>query len=425
MAEKKIAFYAICETYSSLLNHGAVADVTLPMSFKKKYHVEVSEEGERVVLQEMKGMVMRYMSENAVIDDLVAYSHLLPDEYKAFKLDHEKAKKIMKYWKAITPNFPHKIKPILQKDTSGYTFHRLDFNMVKMETPTFDYLLEALDTNQEAFLAYIGALFDPGKTQQQYLWLSGGGGDGKGSLFRLLHRIFNHSYVSITTENRHIDKYWQSSLIGKRLAVCGDTKNLDFINSSIFMQVSGGDHVTVRPMYARAYTAELNTMFIFGANADPAITTEDSSQRRAIICKVQRGGDGVFIDGYEEKLWEERAGIVYRCMEAWRKVRHLIRIPVDEESLQNLGEDTEEMHQQLVDRYFEVGEGLSIPSSTVITILKEGEKRPPTNIEMGAWKRFLVRAHGIKFGRDRAEGRQTKMYLGLGEKDVTDSEDRF
>jgi ribosomal protein S6E (S10) len=419
---KKISFQRVMEVIADQMNNGAAGNIVFgENTFPHKFHVEISDEGEKIILEELDNKVMKYVSENRVIDAVLKYIDAYPRQtHKNYKIDHDKAKKIFKFWRAITKPFPEVIHPILQKDTPGYTFHRLDFNMEERPTEIFDYLVDGLDTNKEAFLAYLGSLFDPRKTLQQYLWISGNGGDGKGAIFRLLARIFAQSYVSVTTEARHIDKHWQSKLVGKRLAVCGDTKNLEFINSSIFMQVTGGDHVTVRPMYKAEYTTHLNTMFIFGANADPAITTEDSGKRRAIICRLDRGEYQHF-DNFEERIWEERGGILFKCWEAWKKVRDKPRIPVDEESLQRLGEDTEEYWQYLLERYFEVGRNLEVSSVDVQKCLNL-ERKNLTNQEKGAWKRWLKRVHGIGSVQRKEGGRNIKVYVGMCERGKNESD---
>ena len=417
--ENKIPFYQVTENFMAVLNQATTGNSPLAKvifgnhNFPHKFHVESSEEGIKIFIEELSDGVVRYVPEERVVDSLSAFITNLPaDKFKAYKMDWDKARKVIRSWKAAKPDFPHEIKPILQKDTSGYTFHRLDFNMEEMETPTFDYLVEAIQTNGEAFMAYIGAMFDPIKTPQQYLWLSGSGGDGKGAIFRMLKKIFNRSYVSISTENRDVDKYWQSSLVGKRIAICGDTKNLDFINRSIFMQVSGGDPVSIRKMQKEAYTVELNCMFVFGANADPNISTEDSGKRRAIICHLDRDKYR-FIKNLEEKLWLERSGIVQKCWDAWKKVRSKPMIPVDKESLAELGASTEEFQQQIFDRYLVADEGAAISSSDLITLLKENERSMFSNQDYGTWKRWLHRTYGVQCKRVRIDGGQKRLFSGI------------
>jgi hypothetical protein len=399
-------------------------EVVLNDEFPTRYHVEMSQEGQRSILREYRHHVCRYVDMDMLAAELATFAGnlALTTGVDGYWCDYDKAKKAAAYWKATTRPHSFRIAPVLQRSTPGYTFHRLDFDMDESDTPTFDYLIDSLDTNQKAFIGYLGALFDPTVTLQQYLWITGSGGDGKGALFRLLARIFDQSYTSIATDYRFIDKFWASGLIGKRVAVSADTTNTAFINTSTFKSLTGGDHVSVRKMRREEFTVKLNAMFIFGANMDPALTTEDSGLRRAIICRMDKDKYR-YIENFEQKLWDERAGIVFKCTEQWKKFKEKsLHIPVDEESHRNLGTATEEMHQQLVDEYFVTGEGLSITASELIRELKE-EKRPLSNNELGEWKRFLERVHGVKSKR-RMFGNVKKMvYEGIGLKDRAPGED--
>lgn len=424
--EKKVPFQSVLRTYNSLISGGTLGGTIFPERiFPFEFYAEESNEGERRLLRNLGDGVMTYVSETMLVNALLFFSSKLPEkEFKSYLLDADKAKKVAKYWLGSQSPFKQNIYPVLQKSTAGYCFHRLDFNKQKEDTEIFDYLCGSLDSNKEAFLAYLGALFDPNAKLQQFLWLSGTGGNGKGALLRLIARIFAQSYVSVTTENRHIDKYWQSSLVGKRVAVCGDTKNLDFVNSSIFMQVTGGDYVTVRPMYEKAYTTKLDTMFIFAANADPRTTSEDSAQRRAIICTLDKGKYQHF-DDFEERLWSERAGIVYKCVEAWNSIKHKKNIPVDTKKLEDLADQNEEEWEYLTNRYFEVDPQAEIDASLVMTILREGEKKQLSSNQMADWKRYLKRIHGVtnvRKYRDSNRLSKHRVYVGLRERKPSDTQ---
>jgi hypothetical protein len=412
----------------SAINRDPIATLLFrQQSFPNKYHIEQDDEGHRSIMLESGNGIMRYVSDDKLRSDIVSWTFGLGEEsFGSYWCDSKKAAEVVSYWKDRTPVFPHKIHPVLQKDTPGYTFHRLDFNAQDVPTPTFDYLVDTLDTNKEAFVGFIGALFDASTTLQQYLWITGSGGDGKGALFRLLARIFQQSYTSVSTDTRHVDKYWASCLMGKRVAVAADTTNPGFINTSTFKSVTGGDTTTIRKMRREEFSVRLNAMFLFGANMDPALTTEQSGLRRAIICRMDKDRYQ-HIDGFEDRLWAERAGIVFRCRSRWMEFKkNGLTIPVDEESHRDLGAATEEMHQQLVDQYFELGPDLTVSASEVITILKEGEKRPPNNHELGEWKRYLDRVHGVRMGFLRQNGSRVRCYRGMGVRSAEPSkDDRF
>jgi hypothetical protein len=415
--EKKLSFKDFCLTLMIGVDHLPSSTMYFrEREFPDKYHIELSPEGVATLIRELPRGVMEYVSEERFISAVVKFCDSIEDTHPAHWCDHDKAKRFVAYWKDMTSPFPQKIHPVLQYSTPGYTWHRLDFDMKEEETPTFDYLVETLDTNKHAFMGFIGALFDSAVTLQQYLWITGDGGDGKGALFRLLSKIFGDSYTSIDTDLKNVDKYWASALLGKRVGVAGDITNLDFINSSTFKGVTGGDHVSIRRMHRESYTVHLNTMFILGANADPFITSEGSGLRRAIICRMDKNKYR-YIENFEGRLWDERAGIVFRCVMRWRefKKENPYKIPVDEARHLDLASSTEERHQYYVDEYFQIASGLEISASRVIAALNE-EKRPLNNQAMGAWKRFLERVHGVECRTTREKGVSgtKKRYFGMG-----------
>lgn len=414
--EKKPSFQAIMEGIVDHINGGATGEVIFGKHYPWKtiYHVEVSPEGERQVLVELPGNVLRYVTQTMVMSEIYRFTDRLPRiAYRHYKMDSAKVKKIFEYWLMTKTPLTEKIHPVLQKDTPGYCFHRFDFNMEDRSTEIFDYIMDGLGHNREAVLAFIGSMFDPHQTLQQYCWITGPGGDGKGSLFRVLKRLFDEAYVGITTEKNQLDKYWASSLLGKRLAVCGDTRNLDFINEPIFMQITGGDAVSVRAMRKSAYSAHLPCLFLLGANAYPNIGSGGAAARRAIIANFSRKAeDKVHFENFEARLWDERAGILYKCWAEWKKVRHLQRIPVDMAQLQERASATEEDFQVLFDTYFVLNDRGYCTAMEVKQALDK-EKFVVSNVKVAAWKRWLEINYGVTAVRMQLSGVTCRVYKGM------------
>ena len=415
--EKRPSQQAIMEILVDHMNGGASGEAVFGRRYpwKTLYHVEVSPEGTRQVLLELPGKVLRYVNADMVSSEIYKFTHRLPRTvYKHYKVDMQKVRKIYDYWLMTKDPLKDPIHPVLQKDTPGYCFHRFDFNMEDKPTEIFDYIMGGIGHNREAVLAFIGSMFDSKSTLQQYCWLIGPGGDGKGSLFRILKQLFADAYVGITTEKNQLDKYWASSLLGKRLAVCGDTRNLDFINESIFMAITGGDAVAVRSMRKSAYSAHLPCLFMLGANAYPNINSGGASFRRAIIATFTRKEeDKVWFENFEARLWEERAGILFKCWAEWKKMRHLHRIPVDTARLMDHAADTEEDFQVLFDSYFDLRTDGFCTAMEVKQSLDK-EKFPMSSVRIGAWKRWLTTKFGIK-AKDQVvvDGQRTRVYPGM------------
>lgn len=132
-----------------------------------------------------------------VVNTLLVY---IEDNFKGARqycLTVKQAKEAVAYWVSVTPSLPAIPKIVAEKDFAGLCFHRLPFNFEreKKPTPIFDEFFSRC-TNAKAIKAWIGSLLYDNASRQQYVWLHGEGGDGKGSLTRFLQAILGPSYAS-------------------------------------------------------------------------------------------------------------------------------------------------------------------------------------------------------------------------------------
>lgn len=204
---------------------------------------------------------------------------------------------------------------IAQLNSEGLAFNRLGFEPQSIETPLFDEILSRC-TNADALKAFIWSIFEPSANKQQYLWLYGEGGNGKSTLAGFLEKIMGDAYCSERATGAANNKHYTASFVGKRLAVYSDTNSLGFVRSELFKELSGNDVIKVERKYESPFTIRLDVKFLFLSNSLPQISSQKSDQRRAIICELGPiAGD---IDPmYEEKLWSERAGILFKCREQY------------------------------------------------------------------------------------------------------------
>lgn len=197
----------------------------------------------------------------------------------------------------------------------GRAFVRLPWDPTPGPTPTWDGFLSRM-TNVDAFVAYVGSLYVECSDRQQYLWLYGEGNDGKGSLFRFLHRCFGASFGNEYVPERNDSRFWTSGLLHKRVVVFPDCNNYGFVTTGLFKSLTGGDPVRIERKNEQPFTTELDAKFIFGSNDKPRISGEKSDTRRLIYCELD-SWRGDYDPSFERRLWEEGGHFIAKCLEAY------------------------------------------------------------------------------------------------------------
>lgn len=251
------------------------------------------------------------------------------------------------------------IAPVRFKSEHGLTWRKLDFDPELdpgAMTPTWDAFASRIisEGSREALVSFVGSLFDPNVTLQQYCWLVGEGRDGKGSLFRFLGKLFGNAATAFQTDVKNVDRYWSATFLGKRLGIASDVRNPDIIHNADFLQVTGGDAVSMRQMRKVATMEKLHCQLMIGSNIKPNVTWEKAIRRRAIYIEFDEQ-PAAEIQDFEKRLWSERAAYIGKCMMAWDQYRHLERIPVDQKIFDDLAEENTSDWQNIAEDYLEFG----------------------------------------------------------------------
>lgn len=359
---------------------------------------------------------MRYTTKDAVVRELLTYLTNLPEDFGWYKFDKDKTAQAIDFWmmrKEAT--FADDIKPVLQKSSAGYCFHRLDFDMEPGDTPLFDdFLAHFEDEGADAFMAFVGMLFDATAPRQQYLWMYGPGGDGKGTFLALLKKIFGRSYVAAVA-GRHLaqDKFFTSRFIDARLGVFPDCHDPRFVQSEIFMMLTGGDAVPIEKKGKDVITMEIPTFFVVSSNDAPALTGSPAHRRRAVVCKLRERttmcGD---VLSYPDRLWEERAAILWKCWEAWHRHRKAHgRVQMCEETLRAVIDDSESYYEELCTKYFVIKPDIAGNTTLgkVADVLRSEERF--NDIQIGQFKKYLQRK-GVRVARMN-DAKRKWYYHGL------------
>lgn len=401
--------------YAGLINRTASSLAVFDgRTFPHEFVVAQPDRGKYQVAEILPGKVVRWVPIEAVVKAITEFAADLPaKDFPFHVIDAGRAERAANHWMMQSPIFTDTIHPVLQKSQEGYCYHRLDFDAKDIPTPLFDGFLAHMRTNREAFLAWNGSLFDMKALRQTYLWLYGEGGDGKGVWCRFQRRLLAEAFVALNSETKHINQFFTARLVGKRLGIFQDCHSPAFVQSEMFMLLSGGDPVYVEEKGKMGYTTELLTMFMFSSNDLPDITGRKAHRRRAIICEMtpRTTYDGSKAD-YEDRFWAEREGILFKLLAAWKamKSKHG-EILADQEVVNEVVETSEEVMEHVFRDFFhhrdDAKEGMR--PDEVIGILRV-RARMNQSWEHRRFKEFLKRK-GIEIKRENANA--PRVYRGL------------
>lgn len=214
------------------------------------------------------------------------------------------------------------ITPVAQKSDKGLCWHRLPWDLPKTPgpSPTFDEMLSRMD-HPELVMAWVGSLLDAKADREQYLWIHGEGLDGKSRFANFLHRVMGPAARAENVPTTQERRFWASGLRGKRLVVFGDCDNGKFAGDGFFKRLTGDDPVRIEEKGVNAMDARLVAKFLFHGNVRPKIGTSRADLRRALIVEMRPVQGAVCATRtYDEKLWDEGAHFLARCIAEYRRV---------------------------------------------------------------------------------------------------------
>ncbi len=231
-------------------------------------------------------LVYEIKDQEVLFSDKVAVLNMLGESIKEHFINdidlHMTAKQYsdaVDYWKMKTPTMaPPRM--VSWRGEDCLSMRKLPFQIGLGDTPLFDELMGRI-TNSNALMAFIGSLIYEESNLQQYVWLHGRGGDGKGALCRVLAKALDHLYSSQVVPIAG-DKFWTYFIRDKRLVVFEDCNNTSWITSGLFKNLTGGGKVSVTQKYGGTWNEDLSAKYIFCSNEKPDLSSEEADQRRII-----------------------------------------------------------------------------------------------------------------------------------------------
>lgn len=205
-----------------------------------------------------------------------------------------------------------------------------DWTGKSSETPIFDKYISTLSNNDEAvknlLLEYMGAVLSNvhGYRTKKFMLLVGEHDTGKSQIKALLEKLLGkNNYMSIDLSDL-TQRFSSSSLYGKRLSGCSDMSFVTIQNTKVLKQITGGDSVMAEFKGENLFEFVYNGFLLMCANKAPKLganQTDKATYERIILVKC----DNVIQKDKQdkkllEKMYEERDGIIYKAITAFKKV---------------------------------------------------------------------------------------------------------
>jgi hypothetical protein len=279
----------------------------------------------RKVLKEVDG-VLYDSGLDAVKTAIMAYVRELHLSGKPnYSWTYAQAKQAAEQWLgSATPIKPEEVAWVRWQGETGLTYSRLPWEM-RAQTelpPTWAALVGRMAKNPDCFVQYIGSLFFRDSYSQQYLWIRGPGGDGKGAISRWLYKVLGRSYWA-SNAPKSTDRFWLSDLREKRLWVIPDYQMCGFETDPAFMQLTGGDPMAseAKNQVARLDVPEVRLIIM--SQHRPQISQQRAHRRRIVYVEFAEGMElDMPSDQYERweaALWAEGGHFLAYCMQQYRE----------------------------------------------------------------------------------------------------------
>jgi len=309
------------------------------------------------------------------------------------------------------------ISPILFKNEPGLCWSRLDVDIEKGPTPVFNELFGRMATNQDAIKAWIWSIFEPRSELQDYVWIFGEGNDGKGRLNNWLRYVVGKTY-SAQTVPKGETRFFAGDLVGKRLAAYADCNEYNFVTTSLFKSLTGGDPQKTERKGQDAFTIMLHCKHIFFSNKGPGISSSKHDTRRAIVTNIETVPDDKVMPTheYDKMLAAETPAFLYECRRIYNKLcPGYGRIPKDLFSMDTIATENESQYHYLFDKYTIPEEGAWLSSSELHDCFNAERIQNP--FDQKKYKEFMTREYGSVFDRrtvdeDKERVRQ-RGYTGI------------
>lgn len=187
-----------------------------------------------------------------------------------------------------------------------------------------DWLVQVLGDDEEMhrhLWEILGYMLMTGNPFQKIILLYGEGGNGKGTLLRVLRMMLGReNYSSISMHQLVDDRFATSGLYGKIANISGDLSSKFLSDPQILKEITGGDSINASRKFGHSFEFVPYVVPIFASNE--FFRTSDNSigwrRRWEVIDFVRKIDTGKPFD--EQLLFDDIPGIFNYAMEGLRRV---------------------------------------------------------------------------------------------------------
>lgn len=273
---------------------------------------------------------------------------------------------------------------------------------------------------------FIGYLLMTGNPLQKVFLLHGPGGDGKGTLMRVMRAMLGRdNYSSVSLHQMVDDRFATSNLYGKMANISGDLSDKFVANPQIIKEITGGDSINASRKFGHSFEFVPYAVPVFANNEH--FRTSDSSRgwrrRWEVIAfptpveEMALRGEIPFLD--EQILLDEIPGIFNLAMDALRTLMERGRF----DPPQAARDATTELHDAAdpfrlwldEDDGVYVGELNSDPCALVYARYARWCRRNGYNpLASGPFGQRVLSLEGVRRVRPRTGTSRTYHYEGIG-----------
>lgn len=167
----------------------------------------------------------------------------------------------------------------------------------------------------------LGYLLMTGNPLQKIFLLHGEGGNGKGTLLRVLRALLGRdNYSSVSMHQLVDDRFATSGLYGKIANISGDLSSRFLSDPQVLKEITGGDSISASRKFGQSFEFVPYAVPIFASNE--YFRTSDSSigwRRRWEVIEFNRKVDGLG-DFDEQLLLDDIPGIFNVAMDGLRRL---------------------------------------------------------------------------------------------------------
>lgn len=290
------------------------------------------------------------------------------------------------------------------------------------ECPVFSTWLSQVLGDDEDLVRHmwevIGYVLMTGNPLQKIVLLQGEGGNGKGTMLRVIRRLLGtDNYSSLSLHTLVEDRFAAAALYGVIANISGDLSSRFVNEPEILKQITGGDAITTARKYGQQFTFVPYAVPIFAANE--YFRTSDTSfgwRRRWEVIEFNR--DVSKLGGFDEQsLFDELPGIFNESMHALRRLMDRGRFAPPQSAI----DATRRLHDSADpfmiwledDENVRRGDDESSPRADVYTRYsrwcKSNGYQPLASGPFGN----RLKGIGVKSFESRAGGRYARYYQGI------------